>query len=317
MVPQRFGVAGLLLLFVALEALHPACAGADDAAAPTTAPAPIARHVLLVGIDGARADAIRDHPGPAMRSLIRSGTVCWQAEAVLPSVTQVNWASILTGCSPSRHGIDRHPISEEELSGVRVKVPTLFDLVARSGRHAAGFIGHWKLHPVESSTPGALVRRSPYEAQRVAPLAAKYIEQHRPAFCFVWFGNLDGIGHQHGWMSEPYLNGIAEIDAGIATLLGALDRAGIREQTLVILTSDHGGHDRGHGQGTRQDVLVPWIASGPGIRGGHEIPRPVSNLDTAPTILRALGLPIPPECDGKVVEESIAADEAPRGTKDR
>ena len=34
--------------------------------------------------------------------------------------------------------------------------------------------------------------------------------------------------------------------------------------TAVYFTSDHGGHGRAHGQGTPEDVTVPWIGAGPG-----------------------------------------------------
>src|SRR5690349_8025073 len=96
----------LFLLFIALFIAAPA-------RGQTTQPA---KHVLLIGLDGARADAIRDNAGPAIKSLIDNGTVCWNAQAVKPSVTQVNWASILTGCKPATHGIDQHPVTEEQLA---------------------------------------------------------------------------------------------------------------------------------------------------------------------------------------------------------
>ena len=112
----------------------------------------IAKHVLLIGLDGARADGIRDHAGPALRSLIENGTSCWQAQAVAPTVTEVNWASVLTGCAPDTHGINTYPNTREQLDAITLKVPTLFDLVAQRGKTAAGFLGHWKLYPAESQT---------------------------------------------------------------------------------------------------------------------------------------------------------------------
>ena len=294
-----------LAVVFTLASFAPSLRAEDPAPGEPPAAREQARHVLLIGLDGARADAIRDHAGPALRSLIDNGTSCWQAQAVRPSVTQVNWASVLTGAAPAKHGIDRHPVTEDELRNVRVKVPTLFDLVARTGRSTAGFLGHWKLYPNESDTPGARVERSPYEAVRVAPLAAERLAKDTPAFTFVYLGDLDGLGHRHGWMSAEYLRGIADVDAAIAVILTALDRAGVRDQTVVIVTSDHGGHDKGHSQGTPEDLTIPWIAAGPGIRRGHEVRRAVSAIDTAPTILRALGLPDSPTCDGAPILEAF------------
>src|SRR3954465_3546617 len=62
-------------------------------------------HVILVGLDGCRPEAIRRAGGPVLNALCRAGAGSWNAQAERPSVTQVNWASILTGCTPARHGI--------------------------------------------------------------------------------------------------------------------------------------------------------------------------------------------------------------------
>jgi predicted AlkP superfamily pyrophosphatase or phosphodiesterase len=266
---------------------------------------------LLIGLDGARADAIRDHAGPAVRSLIRNGTSCWRAQAVKPSVTQVNWTSILTG-RPETHGIKTHPVTQPQLEATPLKVPTLFDLVAQSGKKSAGFLGHWKLYPAESKTPGATTFRSSCESVLVGGKAAKYILGEKPAFCFVYIGDLDGIGHRHGWMTPEYLEGVITVDRAVQKLLDALDQAGIREQTIVIRTSDHGGHGKSHSEGTSEDLTIPWIASGPGIARGATIDREISTVDTAPTVLAALGLSVPASCDGKLVDEVFATPVTPQ-----
>jgi arylsulfatase A-like enzyme len=118
-------------------------------------------------------------------------------------------------------------------------------------------------------------------------------------------GDLDGLGHRHGWMSPAYLDGVRVVDAAIAKLLAALDEAGIRGDTVVIVTSDHGGHGKRHSEGTRNDRTIPWIACGPGIARGVTINREISTLDTAPTVLKALGLSLPAKCDGTPVHEAF------------
>ena len=284
------------------------------AAQPTTRPSPAAKHVLLIGLDGARADAIRDHAGPAVRSLIDNGTCCWRAKAVKPSVTQVNWASILTGCRPATHGIEMNPTTEAQLDTVKVKVPTLFDLVALNGGSAVGFLGHWKLYPNETKTPGARTLRSSYESRVVGGDAAKYLVAERPTFAFVYIGDLDGIGHREGWMSPAYLAGLLTVDVAVGKLLDALDRAGTRDETAVFLTSDHGGHAKAHGGGTPEDLTIPWIACGPGIERGITIDRELSTIDTAPTIFAVLGMTGRATFDGTPVVEALAAGVATRTT---
>jgi hypothetical protein len=47
-----------------------------------------------------------------------------------------------------------------------------------------------------------------------------------------------------------------------------------------------------------------WVLSGPGIRRGVQLPD-ASVIDVAPTLLKAVGLPPPAECDGRVVDEAF------------
>lgn len=281
---------------------------------PSESPPGPARHVLLVGLDGARADAIRDHAGPALRSLIDSGSSCWETEATVPSVTQVNWASILTGSTPSRHGIDRHPIKEEELGRMPLRVPTLFDQIAEHGYHAAGFFGHWKVYPSESRHPNVHIERSSYESARVASRAADYISQHRPIFTFVYMGDLDGLGHRHGWMSPGYIAGIVKIDRALQVLLDALERAGIRDQTLIVIISDHGGRGRSHSETSVESTQVPLIVAGPGIRAGSQINDRISVTQVAPTILHWLGVPRPSQWNGSVIHDLHIKAPSPQST---
>jgi arylsulfatase A-like enzyme len=85
-------------------------------------------------------------------------------------------------------------------------------------------------------------------------------------------------------------------------VLGALP-----DNATVVLQSDHGGHDRNHGTDLPEDMTIPWLAAGPGIRQGHTIESTVSLLDTAPTIARLLGLAPHREWEGRCVEEIFEA----------
>lgn len=262
-------------------------------------------HVVVIGLDGARPEIIQDADAPVLHDLIEQGSVCWGARAVEPTVTQVNWASMLTSSMPASHGIDTHPITQEALAERSLKVPTVFQVVAENEGVAVGFLGHWKLYPVESDEPGLEFVRSPYEARRVAPLAADFLRENRPTFSFIWMGNLDGVGHRHGWLSDEQFAAMPEIDRAIGMIVDALKDAKMWDRTLLIISSDHGGHGKGHGQSTDEDATIPWIVVGPGVRSGHVIESPVSIIDTAATALHALGLPRPTEWDGQPVYEAF------------
>ena len=85
-------------------------------------------------------------------------------------------------------------------------------------------------------------------------------------------------------------------DRNVGRVLRALDEAGIREETLVVYSSDHGGSVGAHfnsGMGTMYEdsIRVPLIVAGTGIRSGAVESTPVSHLDLYQTFCEALGLP--------------------------
>jgi arylsulfatase A-like enzyme len=103
------------------------------------------------------------------------------------------------------------------------------------------------------------------------------------------------------------------VDGQIQRLLDALDdRFGLRN-CLVILTSDHGeefndhGSMEGHGWTLYDEVLrVPLIVMLPGRdHAGEIVQTPVALIDIAPTILKLLGLPVPPEFQGRDFSDVI------------
>ena len=55
------------------------------------------------------------------------------------------------------------------------------------------------------------------------------------------------------------------------------------------------------------EIEIPWIISGPGVRHGHVISAPVSTIDTAPTIVFALGLDPPPVWVGRAVFDAFSS----------
>jgi arylsulfatase A-like enzyme len=89
------------------------------------------------------------------------------------------------------------------------------------------------------------------------------------------------------------------VDRQIGRLFDELELRGLLEETLVVLTSDHGeelfDHDGfEHGHTMYQELLrVPLLFWGPGVRPGR-IETPVSLVDVLPTLLDALGIePVP------------------------
>lgn len=104
---------------------------------------------------------------------------------------------------------------------------------------------------------------------------------------------------------DLYDSSIAFVDEGLAELWKLLEALDLDDDTLVVLTSDHGEafgeHDlAGHGYLYDDNLLVPLVISFPGDRyAGHRVERQVRSIDVLPTILDAIGLTPPVDIDGR------------------
>jgi arylsulfatase A-like enzyme len=115
-----------------------------------------------------------------------------------------------------------------------------------------------------------------------------------------------GLGDE-GWrrVKAYYYALISHIDDQIGRILRALDELGLRENTLILFTSDHGDHMGDHGRvekGTPRDSCnrIPLIASYPGrIPQGRIYEQLVEGVDLAPTILDYCGVQTPPVMQGR------------------
>jgi len=123
--------------------------------------------------------------------------------------------------------------------------------------------------------------------------------------CFIHLDDPDSAGHKHGWGSPEQIKAFAEVDAGLGVIVTAIHNAGLAETSVVIITADHGGHDKTHGLNIPDDMTIPWIAWGKGVKQNFTITAPVMTCDTAATVLWLLDVPRPPDLDGKPVTSAF------------
>jgi arylsulfatase A-like enzyme len=105
-------------------------------------------------------------------------------------------------------------------------------------------------------------------------------------------------------IKQRYLGLVTLVDRSIGAILGYLEVCGLRDDTIVIHTSDHGDSLGAHhlfGKETmfEEAARVPWLIRLPGQTRSKVISHPVSHIDFVPTLLNLLGQPDPPQCVGK------------------
>lgn len=265
---------------------------------------PRAKRVILFMLDGCRPDAIEAAHTPIIDRMRREGAWTSRARTVMPSITLPCHTSLFYSALPEEHNI-----TSNDWTPLEPPLPSLLEVISDSGYETAVFYTWEQLR--DMAPPGTLDtsvyrRYSDSAVEELGRVAAREIARLRPTFAFVYLEATDAIGHRYGWMSPAYLAAVEKSDQIIGQVVDALDSVGELAETVCIVMADHGGHGHGHGTDCAEDMTIPWIIWGPGLRANHEIQGPVHITDVAPTVLHLLGIPIPGEWHGTALDEIMA-----------
>jgi hypothetical protein len=224
---------------------------------------------------------------------------------VRPSATVAALASLATGVDPATHRLIEPGL--QFLPRLRRIRPVAWEL-ARAGVRAdivtvdlgpAALPVAWTL----ASTAG--VRKlvaSGSRARDAAAAAHQRLHTVEDRLLFVYLPDCDRAGHAHGWMSDPYLEAAAEVDAGIGLLSAWTDDA------VLFVTADHGGGGvtaTEHHEPHPVNDHVPLVVAGPGVTRQHRLTRAISLLDVPATVLWWFGVPVPGCYEGRPLADAF------------
>ena len=256
------------------------------------------KRAFIIGIDGAMGSAVRDADTSNIDAFIATGLSTYAARTVCPTASFQAWGAMFHGVGPEKHQIDGdHPCAED------VPWPSFAKLLCqqRPGSRFASF-SCWE--PINSKIiePSCNCHCVSLPDRELVPAAADYIRQNPPDLFFMQLDDIDGAGHRHGYGSPAYLEQIEATDRHVGEMIAAIRAAGIFDESLIIILSDHGGVDRSHGSDHPDCTTIFWACGGPGIAQGVEFPHPLGIADTAPVVARALGLASPDGWDARLPE---------------
>ena len=283
--------------------------------ATATQAQPIANHVILIGLDGwAAHDFENAHDVPNLTSLMQGGAYSMHKRSVIPASSAINWASMFMGVGPEMHGYTTWGSKTPEVPSITTNsngiFPTIFSVIREQRPEAeTGCTFEWDgikylidtlaISHVEFFKEGGKTLEA--NCDRIV----QYILEKKPVFFAPCFDGIDGTGHEKGWYTEDYYNYLARVDQCVGRIVQALKDAGIFDDTVIIVTGDHGGHDKGHGTLDMRDMESPLVFYGKNVHVGQQMNEPMVQYDIAATIAYILDLKIPESWRGKPVRQAF------------
>lgn len=294
-----------------------ASAAPGGSAEPVDAPK-VAERVILFVLEGVDQTSLDAGPMPQLRSLVNEGSVTWSAQSPTPDLRLPSMASLFTGLSVEKHGVDWDTF---DFARGYPRAPTLFDYMdLGGGKDTAIFFMDESLYQ--------LARPEPYiDYQVCGPLRpecttqtlVKYVRDYMvkgasgegygrrildlPHLLIVHLPEAGRAGQAEGWMSESYSAALRDVDEALGNILDVYKELGLLDRAVVIVTALNGRGAFESGTNGHTAGRVPWIVWGYGIKAGHEIEQTVSLLDTGATVMRTLGLQTYTEWDSHSVDE--------------
>ena len=221
-----------------------------------------AKHVVLIGLDGWGAYSVNKAEMPNVKKLMEEGSYTLKKRSVLPSSSAVNWASMYMGAGPELHGYTEWGSQTPELPSRVVNkhgiFPTVFSLLRESDPKAEiGCICEWAgIRYVVDTLALSYDKNITEKPQNpaTAKCAVEYIKRARPALVNIVFDEPDHVGHAEGHDTPAYYEKLKELDGYIGQIIQAVKDAGMLDETIFIVTADHGGIKKGHGGKTMEEM---------------------------------------------------------------
>jgi arylsulfatase A-like enzyme/Flp pilus assembly protein TadD len=307
-----------------LFALAAICVSCSETPTPSVesrvTPDEPAQNVILITIDTLRGDYLgcygrAEVSTPNIDGLAARGARFDQAIVQIP-LTTPSHASILTGTYPQVHKI-------RDIGGFTLakNVPTMASIAKAAGYETAAFVAAAVLNrrygldkgfdvynddmagSVDSEKlPGVVAEvRADVVSGRAIDWLSKRKDPTRPFLLWVHYYDPHfpydpPAPYSSQYSGDPYGGEVAYTDGEIGRLLDKVDELELREQTLVVLTSDHGESLGDHGEETHGVFLydstmkVPLIVAGPGIPSNRVVDQQVRSIDLMPTVVDFLNL---------------------------
>lgn len=273
-----------------------------------------AKHVILIGLDGWGGYSMPQAEMPNVKAMMAEGSYTFHKRSVLPSSSAPNWAAMFMGVPTEVHGYTKWGSKTPEIPSPLVNdrgiFPTIFSITRDAHPDAEiGVLYEWDgiKHLIDTLAMSYHAQgvNTPENPDNLCNMAADYIIGHKPMLMAVCFDEPDHTGHAIGHDTPEYYAMLTRLDGYVGRLREAVEKAGIADSTVIIVTGDHGGLEKKHGGITLREMETPFIAYGPGVREGYVYDGIMLQQDVAPTIAAMLGIAQPEAWNGKPIRRML------------
>ena len=275
----------------------------------------LAGHVIMIAFDGWGSYSVpKTQNIPHIKDLMEKG--CWtlKKRSVLPSASAINWASMFNGCPTEIHGYTQWNSQKPEIpsrweQNAHSIIPTIYTLIDEQIPGAeTGCIYEWEgikyLIDTLAVSHHALVPHPQEEPSRIVDMAEEYIKSKKPVFTTLSFDGLDHVGHGAGHDTPEYYKELEMYDGFVGRIVQAA-REAFGNDFIIIMNSDHGGINKGHGGKSLLELETPFIVYGKNVKSTGEFTESMMQYDTAATIAYIFGLQQPQVWTGRPMKQAF------------
>jgi predicted AlkP superfamily pyrophosphatase or phosphodiesterase len=212
--------------------------------------AEILNNVVIISIDALHPDAVTRENAPNIMSLADKGVITLKGMSTIPPKTLISHSAMFTGKTPQNGGRKSNKWKKGEPS---VQGETIMDLAKRMGYQTGYFYSKGKLGFLATDSIDKVV----FSREDSIEKTIEYMNTQGKKFIFLHVSGLDFTGPDYGWMSKEYIEDFNFIDEQLKPLF---DRVMKNKRFLIVVTSDHAGHDKEHGCDHDDDYKLPFIA---------------------------------------------------------
>ena len=246
---------------------------------------------------------------PNIKELADNGCYTLTKRSIIPSSSAPNWASMFMGVGPEIHGYTKWDSNQPEFPPLTVNengmFPTIFYLLNKqqTEKDVSVFYEWDGIKSLIDYKAVDYYRLCEYDNGDLSKQVCTYIDNNTVNLMAVIWDGLDHVGHSFGFNSDEYVAKLEEIDLWIGEIIKAIKKKNIFNESIIILTSDHGGIDNKHGGITDEEMETPFIVFGKNIHSGKKICTPIIQYDIPATIAYIFDINRPIIWTGKPIFE--------------